>query len=97
MWGNSTNDLELRAGFYQLTYEFPTLPLRQGPYSWLLSLWDDEGQVDLWDSVPEMIVATESFQHSQDEWAGLLNLPARFALNELRNASDSSGGASGIS
>jgi lipopolysaccharide transport system ATP-binding protein len=81
IWGNSVNGLELRPGVCQLAYEFPMLPVRPGPYSWLLSLWDDEGQVDLWDGVPDMIVATESHQHVQDEWSGVLNLAARFTLN----------------
>jgi lipopolysaccharide transport system ATP-binding protein len=94
IWGSSASDLDLRPGVYHFTYEFPTLPLRQGPYSWLLSLWDDEGQVDLWDGVPEMIVATESYQHARDEWTGVLNLPARFTFDELTKASDSIGAGS---
>jgi hypothetical protein len=28
-----------------------------------------------------MIVATESHQHVQDEWSGVLNLAARFTLD----------------
>ncbi len=96
IWGSSVSDLHLNPGSYDFAYEFPTLPLRQGPYSWLLSLWDDEGQVDLWDGVPEMVVATDSYQHARDEWTGLLNLPARFTLDELTKASDAIGAVPGI-
>ncbi len=96
MWGSSVNDLELRPGVYQLAYEFPILPLRPGPYSWLLSLWDDEGQVDLWDGVPDMIVATESYQDFRDEWSGVLNLAARFTMDNSVDAPNPIGAASGI-
>jgi len=88
IWGSSASDLALPPGSYHFAYEFPGLPLKQGPYSWLLSLWDDEGQVDLWDGVPEMVVATDSYQHARDEWTGLLNLPAKFTLEGHTKASD---------
>jgi lipopolysaccharide transport system ATP-binding protein len=97
IWGTSVDNLELRPGAYQLAYEFPILPLRPGPYSWLLSLWDDEGQVDLWDGIPDMIVAMESCQHPRDEWSGVLNLVAEFTLDDSMNAPDSIDATSGIS
>jgi len=40
--------------------------------------------VDLWDCVPEMIVASENFQHPQDEWSGILNIPVIFETDEER-------------
>jgi len=43
-------------------------------------LWNDEGNVDLWDAVPEMLVATENFQHPLDEWNGVMNLPCNFSV-----------------
>ena len=63
------------------------MPLRPGPYSWLLSLFDDEGEVDMWDAVPELIVATESHQHYQDQWTGALNLPVEFTQADLWKSS----------
>jgi hypothetical protein len=54
--------------------------VKPGMYSWLVTLWDESGAVDLWESVPEMLVATESFQHARDEWSGILNLPSRFSF-----------------
>jgi hypothetical protein len=77
MWGTAA-DLSLRAGLNHFVYRFASLPLRPGPYTWLVSLFDDLNQVDMWDAVPEMTVATESYQHPEDEWCGLLNLPTQF-------------------
>ncbi len=80
MWGKAVDGLEFRPGIHELTYEFPMLPFRPGLYCWLLSLWDDHGQVDMWDGIPEMSVATEFSQHPRDEWGGILNLPCGFAV-----------------
>jgi hypothetical protein len=80
LWGTAVYDLDLAPGNFTLSYDFPSLPLRPGPYSWLSSLFDDSDEIDMWEAVPEMIVATESYQHPQDEWSGVLNLPAEFSL-----------------
>ncbi|HKV26028.1 MAG TPA: polysaccharide ABC transporter ATP-binding protein [Candidatus Acidoferrum sp.] len=84
LWGRASTGLELSPGLHELSYEFPVLPLRPGPYLWLVSLFDDEGQVDLWEGVPEMVVATESFQHQLDEWSGILNLRTGFTVARAR-------------
>ncbi len=75
MWGYGTDNIDLQPGCHEAVYEFPSLPLRPGMYSWLVSLWDDSGEVDLWEGVPDMLVATESYQHARDEWGGILNIP----------------------
>jgi hypothetical protein len=56
--------------------------LRPGPYYWQVSLWDDIEQIDLWDCIPEMVIATEGHQHPSDEWNGILNVPCEFAALE---------------
>jgi hypothetical protein len=58
------------------------LPVRPGPYTWHVSLYDDGQLVDVWDCLPEMIVATEIHQHSRDEWNGVLNIPCKFEVLE---------------
>jgi lipopolysaccharide transport system ATP-binding protein len=83
MWALGTDDLSFDPGVVELCYDFPFLPLRPGAYSWQVSLWDDDGNVDLWDAVPEMLVATENYQHTSDEWNGVFNLPCQFALSKL--------------
>jgi lipopolysaccharide transport system ATP-binding protein len=80
IWARSTDDVELEPGEHELSYTFPMLPLRPGPYSWALTLYDDGHQVDAWESVPEMIVATENHQHADDRWNGVLNMPCRLEI-----------------
>jgi hypothetical protein len=52
--------------------------------------------VDLWDGVPDMIVATESYQDFRDEWSGVLNLAAKFTMDNSVDAPNPIGAASGI-
>ncbi len=80
MWAWAASNLSFAPGQHEISYTFPGLPLRPGAYSWQVSLWDDHGLVDLWDSVPEMTIATESYQHHQDEWNGVLNLACKFSV-----------------
>ena len=84
MWGLATDDVSLDLGISELIYEFPFLPLKPGSYAWQVSLWDDEGKVDLWDCLPEMIIATESYQHARDEWNGILNLPSTLTVKSQK-------------
>ncbi len=81
IWGWASDNLDLTPGEHEFSYSFPVLPLRPGPYAWLVSLYD-EGveEVDAWDCVPDMVVATEPVAHKQDEWAGLLNIPSEFSI-----------------
>jgi lipopolysaccharide transport system ATP-binding protein len=83
-WGFSTSNLSLGPGTTELIYEFPYLPIRPGPYYWQVSLSSDEGNIDLWDAFPDMIVATENYQHARDEWNGFLNLPCSLDIVERR-------------
>jgi lipopolysaccharide transport system ATP-binding protein len=82
VWGFSTDNLSFNPGIVELAYEFPFLPLRPGAYSWLVSLWISERSIDVWDAVPEMIVATENYQHARDEWNGYLNVPGKLTVLE---------------
>jgi len=83
IWGTAFEGIELSPGTHRLRYQFPMLPLKPGPYSWLLSVFQDGEQIEMWDGVPEMIVATESFQHRLDEWSGVLNLPTKFTIQSV--------------
>jgi len=80
VWGWAADNLEFSPGVHELVYEFPMLPVKPGVYSWMLSLWDDHGQIDMGDVIPEMLVTTDSYQHPRDEWSGLLNVPMRFSI-----------------
>jgi lipopolysaccharide transport system ATP-binding protein len=80
VWGTAAYNLDFRPGMHTLIYKFPSLPLRPGPYNWLVSLYDEDSEVDMWEAAPEMRVATENHQHPRDEWSGILNLPASFEI-----------------
>jgi lipopolysaccharide transport system ATP-binding protein len=80
MWGWAKDDVHLEPGTHEFCYTFPTLPLKPGPYSWLVSLWENGKVLDMWDCAPDMIIATEVHQHPQDEWSGVLNVPCQFEV-----------------
>lgn len=81
VWGNSADGLELEPGTVRFVYELPALPLRPGPYSWLVSLFDPEGLIDRWECIPELSVETQPVTHRMDEWAGVLNIPCNFSVS----------------
>ncbi len=81
MWASSVDNLQLPAGQHHLAHTFPMLPMRPGPYHWHVSLYDEGQEVDAWECSPEMIIATENYQHASDAWNGIMNLPARFAIH----------------
>lgn len=83
MWGRAIDGLRLEPGPHRISYTFPYLPLRPGPYFWQVSLWQEHELFDVWDCLPEMIVATPNFQHPRDEWTGMLNIPSEVRLTEL--------------
>jgi len=87
VFAHPTQKVRLSPGEYEFCHTFPMLPLRPGPYSWLATLYDEEDGhvVDWWNCVPEMIVTTENYQSTYDEWNGILNLPTQFEM--LTNAS----------
>jgi hypothetical protein len=83
MWAWAADDISLKPGLHALTYEFPFLPLRPGPYSWQVTLWADQNLMDMWDSIPDMIIATPNQQHARDEWNGILNVPSTFSVTAM--------------
>jgi len=82
VWAWATNEFSMEVGEYCLTHRFPILPLRPGSYAWLVNFYDDGHLVEAWNCVPEMIVSTENYQSSRDEWNGYLNLPNQFGISK---------------
>jgi lipopolysaccharide transport system ATP-binding protein len=76
MWAYSNDDLNLNPGTHELVFKFPFLPLCPKSYNWQLSLWDETGDVDLWEALPELLVTAPNYQHPLDEWNGFLNVPS---------------------
>jgi lipopolysaccharide transport system ATP-binding protein len=85
MWGTDARDISLEPGRCAFTYALPGLPLLPGAYNWRVSLYDESGELDVWDCLPEMLVVTEPVTHSRDEWAGLLNIPSKFEIEKNGN------------
>jgi lipopolysaccharide transport system ATP-binding protein len=81
LWGTETNGFQLEPGDHQILCKVSTLPLRPGAYSWRVTLYDDDGLLDDWECVPELVVATKPMAHSKDEWAGFLNIPCSFSVS----------------
>ncbi len=81
IWAWETQPILLDVGERQLCHTFPMLPLRPGLYTWLVALYERGDPIDIWDCVPEMMVATENFQHPQDQWSGILNIPVGFEVD----------------
>ena len=79
MWASAARRLQLEPGVHVFSHTLPSLPVRPGAYQWQVSLWEDGKMLDLWDCEPEMNVATESFQHSLDQWNGVLNISGEFS------------------
>jgi hypothetical protein len=82
IWAFATDHIDLEVGEQELCYTFPSIPVRPGAYSWQVSLYEEGDQLDVWDCLPAMIVATENFQHARDEWNGILNVPCGFVVQE---------------
>ena len=80
MWGWAAYDFDIPAGEREFIYRLPSLPLRPGMYNFAVSLADYHESVDVWECVPELVVATDPMSHPRDEWSGILNLPAKFSV-----------------
>jgi lipopolysaccharide transport system ATP-binding protein len=84
VWACAVEPLQLEIGERELSHTFPILPLRPGSYTWLATLYDEGELVDWWDCLPEMVVATDVYQHPLDEWSSILNIPTAFAIDGNR-------------
>ncbi len=80
-WG--FDGLTLPRGVLELKLAIPSLPLSPGVYSLTTSLFKDGNNltggrlVDRWHAHPSLIVQATEVSHPQDEWSGVLNLPAK--------------------
>jgi lipopolysaccharide transport system ATP-binding protein len=80
VWAWNSGKFKLEAGEHQFCHTFPMLPVRPGPYNWLVTLYEETDLVDSWNCAPEMTVSVEIHQSSYDEWNGILNVPTRFEV-----------------
>lgn len=79
-WG--FEEVALEPGLQQLHVTLPYLPLRPGTYSILCSLYNEGNNLtggrllEVWNAIPFLAVDTLPLSHQQDNWAGILNIPA---------------------
>ena len=88
LWGAGFHGLELQTGTQQFLCKLPTLPLRPGAYNWRVTLYDDDGLLDDWDCIPDLIVGTKPVAHPKDEWAGILNLHCSISVTGPETGSE---------
>jgi lipopolysaccharide transport system ATP-binding protein len=81
VWASAQDGVQLQPGEWVFAYEFPFFPVRPGPYTWRVSLYEGEECIDFLDCLPQMMVSTEPFGHPRDEWAAILNVPTEFQVN----------------
>ena len=80
IWAWAEPSLSMDPGTVACHYTLPSLPLRPGPYSLLVSLYEDGAEVDLWECTPLLQVQTPPLTHPSDQWSGILNLPCEFRI-----------------
>ena len=80
-WG--FDEFSLQPGVTEIVLELPSLPLRPGVYSLSCSLFNNGNNVsggevmEVWHATPNLVVEASELAHPQNEWLGLLNLPAK--------------------
>jgi lipopolysaccharide transport system ATP-binding protein len=80
LWGTAEYDIDLAPGIHEFIHTLPHLVLQPGAYRWQVSLSDADGLIDLWDCLPDLVIATQPVTHRIDAYAGILNLPSTFGV-----------------
>jgi lipopolysaccharide transport system ATP-binding protein len=81
--------IALAAGAHVLDVRLPMLPIRPGTYRVSLALFTHGSNltggalVEKWIASPPLTIDTPPLGHPQDEWAGLLNVPATLSSAAL--------------
>jgi lipopolysaccharide transport system ATP-binding protein len=80
LWGNASYNLTIEPGIHDFIHSIGPLPLKPGPYSWRVTLFDEYERLDIWDCMPELIIGTKPQSHPYDQWAGYLNIPSVLSI-----------------
>jgi lipopolysaccharide transport system ATP-binding protein len=79
--------IALGAGRHVLQVSVPQLPVRPGTYRLSFALFDQGNNltggklVEKWTAVPALLIDAAPVAHPQDEWAGILNVPATLSTS----------------
>jgi ABC-type polysaccharide/polyol phosphate transport system ATPase subunit len=85
-WG--FDHLDLPSGVQELRMKVPMLPIRPGAYTVLCSLFNEGNNltggelIEDWYATTLLLVDTKPVAHPQDQWAGMLNIPAELRVSE---------------
>jgi lipopolysaccharide transport system ATP-binding protein len=82
LWTNAIQVPKLLPGKYTVEYRLEMLPLRPGAYYWLCAIFDQYQRVELWESMPRLSVLTQPYNNSDDQWAGIINMPFTASLEQ---------------
>jgi ABC-type polysaccharide/polyol phosphate transport system ATPase subunit len=83
-WG--FDRISLPAGAVEVSITVQALPIRPGSYSITAALFDGGSNltggrvVEIWQASPPLVVDAVPLAHPQDEWAGVLNVPADISV-----------------
>src|SRR5579862_77215 len=80
LWGNAAYNISLEPGIHEFVHRVGSLPLKPGPYSWRVTLFNEYERIDIWDCIPELMVGAKPQSHPFDEWAGILNIASEFSI-----------------
>ena len=83
VWAWAAEDMAIGAGDHCFLHRFPFFPVRPGPYTLYVSLYNDGELVDATSLAPEFIVASDVHQYPMDEWKSVLNFPCEFGIDAL--------------
>ncbi len=74
LWGTTSYDVAFEKGINKITYDLDSLPLKPGAYQWLVSLFDERGNIESNYLFPELQISTTALSTAPDDWAGILNV-----------------------
>lgn len=75
LWSDSSSLETLDPGLYELSYDFPLLPLLPGSYQWRISLYDNSTLIEKWYGVPLLQVESPTGNRSLFLEQGVMQLP----------------------
>jgi len=82
VWGTAHNINSLEPGVFDFVYDLAMLPLKPGAYRWYIILIDEQKVLDIWNCSPEFLIDTEPLGHTNEQWAGLLNVPNELEIHD---------------
>ncbi|MDW8235425.1 MAG: polysaccharide ABC transporter ATP-binding protein [Bacteroidia bacterium] len=81
LWSDIASLDPLLPGTYELSYDFPLLPLLPGSYQWRITLYDGKNIIEKWDAVPLLQVESPNYARTLFSHRGVMQLPYKREIN----------------